>query len=86
VAPSFRGQTRERKSDDPSTTGRVVRVAGGHVVPADDAASSRRPTPRKESGATMRIVMPGMLAFVVCALPFAYLLGALTWFARSSTA
>jgi hypothetical protein len=34
----------------------------------------------------MRIVMPGMLAFVVCALPFAYLLGALTWFARSSTA
>jgi hypothetical protein len=33
----------------------------------------------------LRIVIPVVLAFVVCALPFAYLLGALTWFARSST-
>jgi len=28
--------------------------------------------------------MPVVLAFVVCAIPFAYLVGALTWLARSS--
>jgi hypothetical protein len=33
----------------------------------------------------LRIVMPVVLALVLCALPFAYLLGALTLFARSST-
>lgn len=30
--------------------------------------------------------MPAMLASIVCALPFAYLVGVLTWLARSSDA
>jgi hypothetical protein len=40
---------------------------------------------REEWAPRLRIVMPVVLALLVCALPFAYLVGALALFARSST-